>query len=111
MACCCPAALYGLMVTHDGAVWFANNGASALVGYAQTNASFIFSQLSQSKDSQLSPMRPISGVTVDLVKREHRPIHNCWDVPHLLHGPPGYEPDGHRHIKGDKASRQRYKGR
>ena len=37
-------------------------GAGALVGYAQTNASFIFSQLSQSKDSQLPPTRPISGV-------------------------------------------------
>lgn len=42
-----PAALYGLVIAPDGTVWFANNGASALVRYAPTNASFTFFQLEQ----------------------------------------------------------------
>ena len=43
-----PAALYGLVVTHDGAVWFANNSAGTLVRYAPASASFTFARLPQS---------------------------------------------------------------
>jgi len=41
-----PAALYGLVVAHDGDVWFVNNAARALVHYAPGDATFTFFQLS-----------------------------------------------------------------
>src|SRR6266699_1671115 len=40
-----PAALYGLVVAHDGAVWFVNNGADALVRYSPKDTSYTFFQL------------------------------------------------------------------
>ena len=43
-----PPFLYGLVVTHDGGVWFANNGANALVRYAPTAATYTFFRLSAS---------------------------------------------------------------
>jgi virginiamycin B lyase len=42
------AALYGLVVAQNGAVWFANNAAAALVRYSPNDASFTFFQLSRS---------------------------------------------------------------
>ena len=53
-----PAALYGLVVTPDGAVWFANNGAGALVRYAPARASFTFARLPQSSGG-------LYGLTLD----------------------------------------------
>lgn len=41
-----PAALYGLVVTQNGDVWFVNNGAGALVRYSPKDASYTFFQLS-----------------------------------------------------------------
>jgi virginiamycin B lyase len=41
-----PAALYGLVVAHDGAVWFVNNGADALVRYSPKDTSYTFFELS-----------------------------------------------------------------
>ncbi len=41
-----PAALYGLVVAYDGAVWFVNNGADALVRYSSKDTSYTFFQLS-----------------------------------------------------------------
>src|SRR6266568_4115001 len=40
-----PAALYGLVVTHDGNVWFVNNSAGMLVRYAPGEAPYTFFQL------------------------------------------------------------------
>ncbi len=41
-----PAALYGLVVTHNGDIWFVNNGARALVRYEPGNATYTFFPLS-----------------------------------------------------------------
>ena len=41
-----PAALYGLVVTQNGDIWFVNNGDDALVRYTPKDASFTFFQLS-----------------------------------------------------------------
>lgn len=43
-----PASLYGLVITPGGDVWFADNGANALVRYAPANATYTFYQLSTS---------------------------------------------------------------
>jgi virginiamycin B lyase len=43
-----PAALYGVVVAPGGDVWFANNGANALVRYAPTAATYTFFRLSAS---------------------------------------------------------------
>ncbi len=43
-----PAALYGVVVAPGGDVWFANNGANALVRYAPTTAIYTFFRLSAS---------------------------------------------------------------
>ena len=40
-----PAALYGLVVTHDGNVWFVNNGADVLGRYAPGKVAYTFFQL------------------------------------------------------------------
>ncbi len=43
-----PAALYGLVITPGGDIWFANSGANALVRYSLAEATFTFYQLSTS---------------------------------------------------------------
>jgi streptogramin lyase len=43
-----PAALYGLVVTQGGDIWFANSSANALVHYTPATATFTFYQLSTS---------------------------------------------------------------
>ena len=53
-----PAALYGLVVTHDGNAWFVNDGAGALGRYAPGKASYTFFQLA------LSSSGPF-GLTLD----------------------------------------------
>jgi virginiamycin B lyase len=53
-----PAFLYGLVVTHNGDVWFANNGANALVRYEPTAATYTFFQLSASSGG-------LYGLTLD----------------------------------------------
>ncbi len=40
-----PAALYAVVVTHNGDVWFADNGAGSLVRYVPGNATFTFFRL------------------------------------------------------------------
>ncbi len=57
-----PAALYGLVVAHDGAVWFVNNGADALVRYSPKDASYTFFQLSP-------PSSAPYGLTLDSAGR------------------------------------------
>ncbi len=52
------AALYGLVVAQNGAVWFANNTAAALVRYSPNDASFTFFQLSRSSGG-------LYGLTID----------------------------------------------
>jgi len=43
-----PPFLYGIVVTHNGDVWFANNGANALVRYAPEAATYTSFQISAS---------------------------------------------------------------
>ncbi len=43
-----PAALYGLVITPGGDIWFANSGANALVRYTPATATYTFYQLSAS---------------------------------------------------------------
>src|SRR5439155_23286148 len=43
-----PATLYGVVVAPSGEVWFANNGANALVRYVPDAATYTFFQLSAS---------------------------------------------------------------
>jgi virginiamycin B lyase len=43
-----PAALYGLVVTPGGEIWFANSGANALMRYSPATATYTFYQLSTS---------------------------------------------------------------
>jgi virginiamycin B lyase len=50
--------LYGLVVTRNGDVWFANNGANALVRYAPAAATYTFFQLSASSGG-------LYGLTLD----------------------------------------------
>ena len=57
-----PAALYGIVVTHNGEVWFANNGANALVRYSPGNPTFTFFQLSL-------PSSGLYGLTLDKASR------------------------------------------
>ncbi len=53
-----PAFLYGLVVTHNGDVWLANNGANALVRYVPDAATYTFFQLSASSGG-------LYGLTLD----------------------------------------------
>jgi streptogramin lyase len=54
-----PAALYGLVITPGGDLWFANSGANALVHYAPATATFTLFQLSTSYGG-------LYGVTLDM---------------------------------------------
>jgi virginiamycin B lyase len=53
-----PPFLYGLVVAHNGDVWFANNGANALVRYVPDAATYTFFQLSASSGG-------LYGLTLD----------------------------------------------
>ncbi len=53
-----PAALYGVVVAPGGDVWFANNGANALVRYVPDAATYTFFQLSASSGG-------LYGLTLD----------------------------------------------
>jgi streptogramin lyase len=53
-----PAALYGLVITPGGDIWFANSGANALVRYSPATATYTFYQLSTSYGG-------LYGVTLD----------------------------------------------
>ena len=53
-----PPFLYGIMVAHNGDVWFANNGANALVRYVPDAATYTFFQLSASSGG-------LYGLTLD----------------------------------------------
>ncbi len=57
-----PAALFGLVVAHNDAVWFVNNGARALVRYVPENATYTFFQLSL-------PSSAPYGLTLDEASR------------------------------------------
>lgn len=57
-----PAALYAIVVTHDGDIWFADNGAGALVRYVPGNATFTFFRLSV-------PAEAPYGLTLDSADR------------------------------------------
>ncbi len=57
-----PAALYGVVVAPGGDVWFANNGANALVRYAQTTSIYTFFRLSASSGG-------LYGLALDLAGR------------------------------------------
>lgn len=57
-----PAALYGLVVAHNGDVWFVNNGAGALVRYSPKDASSTFFRL-------MLPSSAPYGLTLDSIGR------------------------------------------
>jgi virginiamycin B lyase len=56
-----PSALYEMAITHNGDIWFANNGTNTLVRYSPNTARYTFFQLPASSSGLYGLVRDASG--------------------------------------------------